>query len=187
MVTLSNVFIIDSKPLRHEIPRKYCHCMKDDVGEPMVFCDGCSDAFHCACVGLSKDEAEKMDEYTCGYCLGTEKDGKIEWVGEVPIPPGRVRRPKPKIRIVAEFEDRKSRYERGERELAGPSNWEELVALTRKRAKDTHEKEASKYAAAVEKQKQKDHHVNDIVTGGRVEVASVSDEMIDFLQGMGEL
>lgn len=35
----------------------------------MVGCDTCKEWYHCACVGLSKSQAEKLDKYICIRCL----------------------------------------------------------------------------------------------------------------------
>ena len=46
------------------------HCKKP-IGDQIswVQCDRCQDWFHCICVGLTKEYAEKIDKYICKKCL----------------------------------------------------------------------------------------------------------------------
>lgn len=50
-----------------EAKLKYCLCRQEYHSE-MVGCDTCKEWYHCACVGLSKAAADKMDSYSCIRC-----------------------------------------------------------------------------------------------------------------------
>lgn len=153
----------------------------------MVQCDNCDDHFHLECIGMTKEIAESED-YVCGYCCAEEdKDGNVMWEGEIPIPNGRVRRPKAKVRNIAAFKDKMARYARDEEEFKGPQNWEELLQELSAHSKKMHEKKLKKYEAAKVRLESRDHHLTDMQVGGRLEAAALNDEAIDFLQGAGEL
>jgi hypothetical protein len=47
----------------------YCLCKRVDDGTPMVFCSGCGIWFHCDCVGLSKRQADRLENWTCSSCV----------------------------------------------------------------------------------------------------------------------
>ncbi|KAI8816843.1 PLU-1-like protein-domain-containing protein [Fimicolochytrium jonesii] len=52
----------------------FCVCRephRDELG-PMIGCDQCSGWFHFGCVGLTAEEAEKIDEYVCPPCRRRE-------------------------------------------------------------------------------------------------------------------
>ena len=48
----------------------YCLCRKPDDGKMMVSCDACHDWFHIACVGLTKQQASKLQHFFCPSCKG---------------------------------------------------------------------------------------------------------------------
>lgn len=43
-----------------------------------VQCDRCQEWFHCICVGLTKEYAEKIDKYNCKKCLVLRQQGASE-------------------------------------------------------------------------------------------------------------
>jgi hypothetical protein len=46
----------------------YCLCRSSRTDPPMVGCDHCHDWFHCACVNISEEEADRLPSYTCPSC-----------------------------------------------------------------------------------------------------------------------
>jgi hypothetical protein len=46
----------------------YCVCQSPDDGRFMLACDGCDNWFHPACVGMTKREAEALEDYLCKDC-----------------------------------------------------------------------------------------------------------------------
>lgn len=57
--------------------RLYCVCRQPyDASLPMVACDGCDEWFHCACVGLTREQALSMDDYYCESCRARQHVGK---------------------------------------------------------------------------------------------------------------
>ncbi len=51
----------------------YCICRTNDSSGFMIMCDGCAGWFHGACIGVSTEEADDIDQY---YCKDCEKTGK---------------------------------------------------------------------------------------------------------------
>lgn len=58
------------------------HCKKP-IGDQIswVQCDRCQDWFHCICVGLTKEYAEKIDKYNCKKCVALVGGGAGVGVG----------------------------------------------------------------------------------------------------------
>jgi hypothetical protein len=82
---------------------------------------------------------------------------------------------------------RLERYERGEKEWVGPRTWGDVVEKVRVHAVKLHGKEERKYALAKAKQAAGGHHLYDTVAGNAVVGAPLGPELIDFLDGLGEL
>jgi hypothetical protein len=55
-------------PCRAEDPPVYCTCRNPDDGKLMIQFDRCEGWFHGQCVGVTVEEAQKMDEYVCPTC-----------------------------------------------------------------------------------------------------------------------
>ncbi|PWA99266.1 PHD finger family protein / bromo-adjacent homology (BAH) domain-containing protein [Artemisia annua] len=52
----------------------YCKCeMPYNPDDLMVQCDGCSDWFHPACIGMVPDEAKKLEHFYCESCSTEEQ------------------------------------------------------------------------------------------------------------------
>ena len=52
------------------------HCKKPIADQiSWVQCDLCQEWFHCTCVGLTKEYAEKIDRYNCKKCLAAKSSG----------------------------------------------------------------------------------------------------------------
>jgi hypothetical protein len=82
---------------------------------------------------------------------------------------------------------RLERYERGEKEWVGPRTWGDVVEKVRAHATKLRGKEERKYAVAKAKQAEGGHHLYDTVAGNAVVGAPLGPELIDFLDGIGEL
>lgn len=181
------MLVIDSKPVREAIEWRHCYCRKQDVSKEWVLCEVCDEWYHCPCVGLTLELA-KDAQYRCGYCKDAPPDAQeLVWNAEVPLLQGRKRKTVPKPRNVADFTKRKELYNGGGKEYDGPSNWEEMKSLLAAYAKKVNGKAQAKYAKAQLKMASKEHHVNDVAVGGRVETAALTHEMMDTLEGLGEL
>ena len=50
-------------------------CHASDELAPMIICDSCDKWFHCPCVSLNAEEADRIATYNCSTCVG------MEWVG----------------------------------------------------------------------------------------------------------
>jgi hypothetical protein len=50
-----------------EAKLKYCLCRQEYHSE-MVGCDTCNEWYHCACIGISKSTADKLDSFSCIRC-----------------------------------------------------------------------------------------------------------------------
>ena len=46
----------------------YCWCKKPDDGLPMVQCDECLIWFHCGCIGMTRNQAYRLEKYICDAC-----------------------------------------------------------------------------------------------------------------------
>jgi hypothetical protein len=55
-------------PPRTEDPQVHCTCRKPDDGRLMIQCDRCDIWFHGRCVGVTVEEAQRLDEYVCPSC-----------------------------------------------------------------------------------------------------------------------
>ncbi|XP_076923239.1 chromatin remodeling protein SHL-like [Bidens hawaiensis] len=52
----------------------YCKCeMPYNPDDLMVQCDGCTDWFHPACIGLTPEEAKQTEHFYCGSCSTEEQ------------------------------------------------------------------------------------------------------------------
>ena len=49
-------------------PELYCFCKKKDNGSPMIQCDECLLWFHCSCLGMTRDQAQKLPFFLCSDC-----------------------------------------------------------------------------------------------------------------------
>ncbi|KAF0699835.1 Aste57867_9611 [Aphanomyces stellatus] len=63
-------FVVDLT-MHHDVlvsaTEQYCICRQPYDGF-MIGCEGCDDWFHDTCVGISKEKAEKVDDYVCPSC-----------------------------------------------------------------------------------------------------------------------
>ncbi|XP_027355842.1 chromatin remodeling protein EBS-like [Abrus precatorius] len=51
----------------------YCKCeMPYNPDDLMVQCEGCKDWYHPACVGMTIEEAKKLDHFVCSECLSDD-------------------------------------------------------------------------------------------------------------------
>ena len=48
--------------------RKYCICNRPYMDIPMVQCNGCHEWFHCRCVNLTINQANKLARFICPWC-----------------------------------------------------------------------------------------------------------------------
>jgi hypothetical protein len=55
-------------PTRVSDPLLHCTCRKPDNCKLMIQCDTCEEWFHGRCVGLTQDEADRLDHYFCPSC-----------------------------------------------------------------------------------------------------------------------
>jgi len=187
VLELASVVVFDSSPLARQIPRKYCYCGKEDKGEFFFQCERCSHYYHAHCVGLKEGDLEGQ-EYVCGYCNGKpNKDGNVEWNGPLSKPDGYERWSKPKARNIQKHQNKAAALGDAEREWKGARNWAEAQEMVKQRRVFLRGKEEEKYRKAVEKQKAGGHHIMDMAVGGHVVDAPVTEELMDFLQGVGML
>ena len=184
---LANIVVFDSNPLAYETDQIFCYCNKRDDGSEMIMCETCEMYYHSYCIGKTGAELDGID-YVCGYCAGVEdEDGNQLWQGELKPRPGKKRIPKPKPRDLVAMQARLERYERGEKEWVGPRTWGDVVEKVRAHAIKLRGKEERKYAVAKAKQAEGGHHLYDTVAGNAVVGAPLGPELIDFLDGIGEL
>ncbi|XP_056003459.1 uncharacterized protein LOC130046578 [Ostrea edulis] len=47
---------------------RYCLCRQADDGKLMIQCDRCEEWFHGKCVGVTLEDAERLDNYVCSPC-----------------------------------------------------------------------------------------------------------------------
>ncbi len=184
---LANIVVFDSNPLAYETDQIFCYCNKRDDGSEMIMCETCKMYYHSYCIGMTGAKLRNVD-YVCGYCSGVEdEDSNQLWQGELKPRPGKKRTPKPKPRELAAVQARLGRYECGEKEWMGPRTWEAVVEKVRAHADKLRGKEEHKYAVAKAKQAAGGHHPYDTVVGNAVVGAPLGPELIDFLEGLGEL
>jgi hypothetical protein len=181
---MARVVVMDSNPLSYEVDEIYCFCNKPDTGELMVICEKCDQSYHAPCVGFDNNMMAN-DDWLCGYCQSDVcGDGKREWKGEVPIPEGKKRRPKPKPRSDAELKTRLANYAKGGKEWKGPRNWEEVKQKISDHASKLRAAELEKYEKAKARQKEGGHHMFDMAVGGVVRDAPLNHpEVMDMLEG----
>ena len=187
VLKLAKVIVFDSRTLAYEVPRKYCYCEKTDDGTLMFQCEQCGVYYHAHCVGLKEGDL-KDEDYVCGYCQeDPDDDGIAVWKGQLSMPEGYQRWPKPKRRNIEEYMAHLDKLGDADKEWQGPRTWNEARQLVKDRRVVLRGKEEEIYRKALEKQKEGGHHIMDMVVGGHVVDAPLSEEQIDFLEGNGLL
>ncbi|CAG8555148.1 11569_t:CDS:2, partial [Scutellospora calospora] len=63
--TKSCLSATDLPPLNQ---KHYCFCRRPDNFKTMIECDKCHEWYHCECFGMSDDEANSLDTWTCSMC-----------------------------------------------------------------------------------------------------------------------
>ncbi|CAG8562025.1 1934_t:CDS:2 [Dentiscutata erythropus] len=63
--TRSCLSTTDIPPLNQ---KHYCFCRRPDNFKTMIECDKCHEWYHCECIGMSDDEANSLDTWTCSMC-----------------------------------------------------------------------------------------------------------------------
>ncbi|CAG8691353.1 2342_t:CDS:2, partial [Cetraspora pellucida] len=48
--------------------KHYCFCRRPDNFKTMIECDKCHEWYHCECIGMSDEEANSLDTWTCSMC-----------------------------------------------------------------------------------------------------------------------
>ena len=66
-------------PSRAEDPPVHCTCRRPDDGKLMIQCDRCDIWFHGQCVGVTVEEAQRMDEYVCPPCSSVSISPCRKW------------------------------------------------------------------------------------------------------------
>ena len=56
------------KDLHSDEAAVYCICRKGEDGL-IIQCDACDEWFHGACVRVTQEDADNMEQYICGLCL----------------------------------------------------------------------------------------------------------------------
>ncbi|WVQ95214.1 hypothetical protein IAU59_002308 [Kwoniella sp. CBS 9459] len=75
------------KGKKHKEEETYCIC-KTNADGPMIECDQCNDWFHFSCIGMTDDEAEKIQTYVCPGCESStgEKSTHTQDIQTLPSP-----------------------------------------------------------------------------------------------------
>lgn len=61
----------------HHKPPLFCICQKPyDLSAEMVCCDECVEWFHIECIGVSKREVARLENYVCSSCSKIKSEGK---------------------------------------------------------------------------------------------------------------
>ena len=180
--TVGQVLLLHPAPFRHEQDRQRCFCNTRSNGY-MVLCETCHEWFHFKCVGLTAAEADAAQNWRCGYCRAApDANGNRLWA--LPIPGANQKRKKatlvrndantPKARGIGILNDK---------EVVGPTTWEDFVALAREGGRKINEKEARYKRKAEQLVKEGGHHVVDAVGLGGVVARGVDATMVDDLVG----
>ncbi|KAG4386110.1 hypothetical protein GLYMA_12G227900v4 [Glycine max] len=75
----------------------YCKCeMPYNPDDLMVQCEGCKDWYHPACVGMTIEEAKKLDHFVCSECSSDDDMKKPQ--ATFPVSPGSDGKVEPKRR-----------------------------------------------------------------------------------------
>ena len=180
--TVGQVLLFHPAPFRHEQDRQRCFCNTRSNGY-MVLCETCHEWFHFKCVGLTAAEADDAQNWRCGYCRAAP-DANRNRLWAIPFPGANRKRKKatlvrndantPKARGIANDNDK---------EVVGPTTWEEFVALAREGGRKINEKEARYKRKAEQLVKEGGHHVVDAVGLGGVVARGVDATMVDDLVG----
>lgn len=178
--------LFHSMPFRFERDRQSCFCGCKSNNK-MVLCDGCHEWFHLDCVGITGDAAEEDDAWRCGYCLAAP-DGAGNRIWTLNIPQGKRKRKK----VAGPRNDAKTPKALGidpfvNKEIVGPSEWADFVALAKEGGRKINEKEAKLKRRAQVLVKEGGHHVVDEVSLGRVVARPVDATLVDDLVGQGLL
>ena len=180
--TVSKVLLLHPDPFRHEQARQRCFCNTKSNSQ-MVLCETCDEWFHYKCVGLTHEAAQEYQNWRCGYCQAApDVNGDRSWA--LVIPGAKRKRKKatlvrndansPKARGIAHDNDK---------EVVGPTTWDEFVALAREGGRKINEKEARYKRKAEQLVKEGGHHIVDAVGLGGVVARGVDATMVDDLVG----
>ncbi len=164
-------------------------CICDSVGSSeIVKCKTCLTEYHIDCVAWKVVPGAKAAKYECGFCeAGADQTGVRYWEGDIgdqfeeDVNEGKLHRNDKEVEKQGRG---KMRKRIGEEQQA---SWANVIDRVRKHADLIHEEKKKQHERAKARIKEGGHHVVDRAGGGGVQEVPVTDQVIDLLEGMGEI
>jgi hypothetical protein len=181
------VIVFDDREVEGALDADVCFCGGTD-GDDYVQCKKCKTCYHDWCVNFVDENQAKRNRYECGFCCDDPDDDGIRlWEGPInPVFQDDVNdqllfrndnelmyqgKGKLKKRIKAEVQ----------------ASWSDVVSRVNRAAVEVHRVKMEQFEKAKARIKEGGHHIIDRAGGGGVSDAPVTDEVIDFLEGLGEI
>lgn len=183
----ADVILFHPETFRHQEKRQACYCGAKS-NDKMVQCDHCDEWFHCACIGVSEQQARQEENWGCGYCRAVpDADGNCTW--QLEIPQGGRKRPRvAPTRNVRDTPKAKGLDVSGKDLVwVGPRNWEEVVAMAREGGRAINLEMKVQKGRAAKVVKEGGHHIVDEQTAAGLQAREVDNALVDDLLHQGML
>jgi hypothetical protein len=181
------VIVFDDREVLGATDADICFCGGTGSGD-CVMCKRCKTQFHNWCVDFPDESEANRSRYVCGFCCDKpDRDGVRLWDGPIDrmyeddVNDQRLFRNDNELKYQGRGKLRKRI--RGEVQ----ASWNDVVGRVQLTADEIHRVKKEQYEKARERIKQGGHHIVDRAGGGGVSDAPLTDEVIDYLEGCGEI
>jgi len=183
----ARVVVLASHPLTGSSEAPLCLCGEDD-DVALITCKKCRTEYHQQCIQWNPAGRIKAKDYVCGFCLDEpDDDGVRYW--HAPI-----------CADLADLAD-DNKIHRNDNELMYQGrgklrkriggeqqvSWANVIDRVHRQAIKVHELKKAQYDRAKARIAEGGHHVADRAGGGGVAAVPVDDQVVDFLEGIGEI